>query len=232
MHRFFRHKEGVSRWSTAKDGIHVGVVDAFLGVGRPLGILPQRTLVDLVLVKVPQEGFDSCGNPSALLRNPSTSVANPDVSAILVPRNVWEIIVFANSFGVGVKDAHDNILGGLVGVHVPADNVQKKFPARFAVLYQGIQFRISGDAMPPEIAPLVAFEGILAAQIGSCRILSVEPKGRKLDVLTNQRLPESPRLEGVSIRWILGQFFPEEGSGRNRLFKGNASTRDSWYSLA
>jgi hypothetical protein len=50
-------------------------------------------------------------------------------------------------------------------------------------------------------------------------------------VLSHERLPESPRFQGVSVRRILGQLFPQEGGGRNRFMKGYRCSCDSWGSL-
>jgi hypothetical protein len=221
----------VHRWSAAEHNVYVGVVDASFGA-RTLGIVAaQRALVDFVPVEVPQERLDPCGNPPPLVGNPPAAVTDPDVPVVLVPLLVRSRIHFSNPLGVGVEDADDDVFRRLEGLGVPTDNVQQKLAARATVFYYGVQLRIAGNAVPPEIAPPVAFQGILATQIGPGWLLSIVPQSWQLDVLSHEGLPESPRFQGVSIRRILGQLVSQEGGGRNRFMKGNRCSCDSWYSL-
>jgi hypothetical protein len=164
--------------TAAKHRIHVGVVDGPFGA-RSLSIVAvsQRALVNLVLVEVPQERLDLGCNSLPMVGNSATSMTDKHIPAILKSLVVRGRILFSNTLGVGMEDSDNDIFRRLEGFRVLANNVQEELAARSAVSDQGIEFWIAGYAVPPEIAPLVAFKGILATQIGTGRFLPVVPQG-------------------------------------------------------
>lgn len=193
----FWYKDGVPRWSTPEDHCHVGVVDAPLGVT----VATKRALVDLVLVEISQKRLDPCGDTPPPVGNTAASMADPDVSAILVSQEPTCISIFS----VGMEDSDDDVFRRSEGVRIPADYVQKELAARVTMADQGVELRVPSDAMAAEIAPLVSLEGVLTAQIGPGRFGTIEPKSWKLDVLPNERLPECSGLEGMLVRRVLSQ---------------------------
>lgn len=202
--------------SIPKDGIHIVIVNAsFGGRRKTLGSLSfgQGALVDLVLVEISQERFDSCSNTSSTLGNTPASVANPNVSVTFVSLLVSKgIHLVFDPFGERMKYSDDNVFRCLKGFRVPADNVKEEFATRAAVLDQTIECLVVADAMPAEIAPLVAFEWILTSEIGPGWLISIIPHGRKFDMLSNEGLPESSRLEGMHVGWVLFKFLPQARS--------------------
>mmetsp|Transcript_19760 Transcript_19760/g.49161 ORF Transcript_19760/g.49161 Transcript_19760/m.49161 type:complete len:211 (-) Transcript_19760:771-1403(-) len=162
---FFRNKEGMLGSSIPKDRIHIVIVNASFGGRRQtFGSLSfgQGAFVDLVLVEISEERFDSCSNTSPTLGNIPASVADPNVPVTFVSLLVGEgIHLIFDPFGKGMEYPDNYVFRSLKGFRVPTDNVKKEFAARAVVLDQTVECLVASDTVPAEIAPLVAFEWIL-----------------------------------------------------------------------